>query len=80
MKDLGILDGDVVIVRHCTTAQPGDVVVALAGDETTVKSYYPKKGKITLKPANPKFKTQVYNPDDVQIQGKVIGLQRSFAS
>ncbi|HCE45541.1 MAG TPA: repressor LexA [Lentisphaeria bacterium] len=80
MKDLGILDGDCVIVRHCTTARTGDIVVALAGDETTVKSYYPKKGKITLKPANPKYKTQVYGPDDVQIQGKVIGLQRSFAS
>jgi repressor LexA len=80
MKDLGILDGDCVIVRHTSTADSGDVVVALAGDDTTVKSYFPKDGKIELRPANDKFKIQVYEPDEVSIQGKVIGLQRSMIS
>ncbi|HBC89428.1 MAG TPA: repressor LexA [Lentisphaeria bacterium] len=80
MKNLGILDGDYVIVRKSSVAQEGDIVVALAGDETTVKSYYPRGGKIALKPANPKFKTQIYVAEEVKIQGKVIGLQRTFAS
>ncbi len=79
MKDLGILDGDYVIVRKTVMAQAGDIVVALARDESTVKSYFPKGDKVMLKPANTKFKIQTYNADEVQIQGKVIGLQRSFA-
>ncbi len=78
MKDLGILDGDFVIVRQASAAQPGDIVVALAGDETTVKSYYPIKGRIELRPANSKYKKQAYRPDDISIQGKVIGLQRTL--
>lgn len=80
MKDLGILDGDCVIVRQTAAANSGDIVVALAGDDTTVKSYFPNGGKIELRPANAKFKTQVYEPDDITIQGKVIGLQRSMIS
>jgi repressor LexA len=80
MKDLGILDGDCVIVRQTSTAVSGDVVVALAGDDTTVKSYFPKGGKIELRPANTRFKTQIYKPDEITIQGKVIGLQRSMLS
>ncbi len=78
MKDLGILDGDFVIVRQTSTAKPGDVVVALAGDETTVKSYYPVKGRIELRPANTKYKKRAYRAEDISIQGKVIGLQRSL--
>ena len=80
MKDLGILDGDCVIVRQTYSANPGDIVVALAGDDTTVKSYFPNEGKIELRPANAKYKTQIYEADDISIQGKVIGLQRSMIS
>ena len=80
MKDLGILDGDCVIVRQTSLANPGDIVVALAGGDTTVKSYFPNDSKIELRPANAKFETQIYEPDDIAIQGKVIGLQRSMIS
>ena len=53
-------------------------MVALAGDDTTVKSYFPNDGKIELRPSNVKYKTQIYEPEDIAIQGKVIGLQRSM--
>lgn len=79
MRDLGILDGDIVIVRQQTEIRPGDIVVALVDNETTVKSYYPlPDGKIELRPANRDFKPQIYNAEQVTIQGKVIALQREF--
>lgn len=79
MKDLGIIDGDIVIVNQTQDIKAGDVVVALVHDETTVKSYYnPGNGKIELRPANPQFKPQFYPQEDVKIQGKVIALQRQF--
>jgi repressor LexA len=80
MKDLGILDGDCIIVKQTSMVNPGDIVVALTGDDTTVKSYFPNEGKIELRPANTNFQTQVYEPGDVAIQGRVIGLQRSMIS
>jgi repressor LexA len=78
MRDLGILDGDVVIVKQTSDAKSGDVVVALVEDETTVKSYYPKGQKIELRPANSDFKPQIYPMGKVKIQGKVIALQRKY--
>lgn len=80
MKDLGILDGDCIIVKQTSMVNSGDIVVALTGDDTTVKSYFPNDGKIELRPANTNFQTQVYEPGDVAIQGRVIGLQRSMIS
>jgi repressor LexA len=79
MCDVGILDGDVVVVRRTHSIRRGDVVVALVDGETTVKSYYPAKDmKIELRPANPKFESQFYQIDEVEIQGKIIGLQRQY--
>ena len=79
MRDLGILDGDIVIVEINAKVKAGDVVVALVDNETTVKSYYPQSsGKIELRPANKDFKVQVYAADAVTIQGKVVALQREF--
>ena len=79
MRDLGILDGDIVIVQADAVIKAGDVVVALVDNETTVKSYYPQgSGKIELRPANKDFKVQVYAADAVTVQGKVIALQREF--
>lgn len=79
MKDLGIIDEDIVIVKQTQDIKAGDVVVALVHDETTVKSYYnPGNGKIELRPANPRFKPQFYPQEDVKIQGKVVALQRQF--
>ncbi len=78
MKDAGILDGDTVIVHQTSDLRPGDIVVALVEDETTVKKFYPRKGNIELHPANPEFKIQQYKPEQVSVQGKVLALQRSF--
>ena len=79
MRDLGILDGDIVVVQKDIKAKNGDVVVALVNNETTVKSYYlQKNGKIELHPANPDFKVQTYDASEVALQGRVIALQREF--
>ena len=79
MRDLGILDGDVVIVKQVGSAGIGDIVVALVNSETTVKSLYVKEGKVELRPANPNFKSQFYPAEKVFIQGVVIGLQRVYS-
>lgn len=81
MRDLGIYDGDIVIVAQTKSKpKPGDIVVALVqGNEVTVKSFFPKTGgRIELRPANPEFPVQVYPSIDVQIQGKVVGLHRKY--
>ena len=79
MRDLGVLDGDIVIVRQTENIRYGDMVVALIGNEATVKSYFPlTQGRIELRPANPDYSTQVYRMDEVMIQGKVVGLQREY--
>ncbi len=79
MRDLGILDGDVVVVQQTESLREGDVVVALVDDEATVKSYFrTPDGKVELRPANADFASRFYRPGDVLIQGKVLGLQRSY--
>lgn len=79
MRDVGILDGDVVVVRRTHSIRRGDVVVAMVDNETTVKSYYPaKEAKIELRPANPEFESQFYELGEVDIQGKIVGLQRQY--
>ena len=78
MRDLGILDGDIVVVQKDCPVKNGDVVVALVNNETTVKSYYLNKDKIELHPANADFKVQTYAADEVILQGKVIALHREF--
>jgi repressor LexA len=52
MIDAGILSGDYIFVRKQLTAQRGDIVVALIGDEATVKYYYPEKDYVRFQPAN----------------------------
>jgi repressor LexA len=81
MLDAGILDGDYVVVRRQQTAQDGDVVVALAGedesaDEATVKRFFREAGRIRLQPENAAMEP-IY-ADHVQILGKVIGVFRSL--
>lgn len=79
MRDLGIYDEDIVIVNPGAEARPGDIVVALVNNETTVKSYFPLKGgRVELRPANAEFSTQVYPANQVQLQGRVIALQREY--
>jgi repressor LexA len=81
MVNAGILDGDIVVVRRQQTAQDGDVVVALAGedeaaDEATVKTFYRENGRIRLQPENDAL-APIYAPH-VQILGKVTGVFRSL--
>ncbi|GBE01225.1 lexA repressor [bacterium BMS3Bbin06] len=78
MTGAGILDGDTVVVNPGVEARQGDIVVALIGDEATVKRFYREKGKIRLQPENPEMEAMVVGEEDVRILGKVVGLVRRF--
>jgi repressor LexA len=74
MKDVGIMDGDKIIVRKQNWAQNGEIVVALIEDEATVKTYYVDDDHIRLQPQNDAFKPILAR--EVNILGKVIGVFR----
>ena len=77
MIDEQIRDGDYVIVERRENARNGETVVALLEDgEATLKKYYKEGGRIRLQPANPQFEPIFV--DNVQIQGVVIGVLRSY--
>lgn len=76
MRDAGILDGDVVIVQKQDTAVPGDIVVALVGDEATVKTFYVEGKRIELRPQNPEYAPIVPDPADLRVLGKVLEVRR----
>jgi repressor LexA len=81
MVEAGILPGDYVVVRRQATAQNGDIVVALAGDdeateEATVKRFFRQDGRVRLQPENAALEPLF--PDHVTILGKVIGVFRSI--
>jgi repressor LexA len=80
MDEAGINDGDFVLVRQQPTAERGQHVVALVGDEATVKSYHPASDVIVLKPhsTNPKHQPIVLERD-FQIQGVVVTSIRDLA-
>jgi len=79
MIDAGILAGDYVVVRHQETALAGDIVVALVGDEATVKYYRPREDSVELVPANPKYEPIVVAEEtDFQILGTVRGVIRTI--
>ena len=81
MKDAGILNGDLVFARQQKTADKGQVVVALIGDEATVKYYYPEVGRIRLEPANDAYRPIIVDASiqDFSIVGRVIGVLRRYA-
>lgn len=74
MVNIGIYDGDKVIVRQSPTAKNGDVVVALVDDSATVKTYYKEDGRYRLQPENDTMEP-IY-VDEVIILGTVVGLFR----
>lgn len=76
MIKAGILDGDIVIVEKCPTADNGDIVVALVGDEATVKRFYKEKGAFRLQPENDKFDPIIV--EECAILGKVKALLRNY--
>ena len=79
MIDAGINDGDTVIVRETSHADNGDIVVALVEDaEATLKRYRRNGASIALEAANPAYETRVFRDDQVKVQGKLVGLIRSY--
>jgi repressor LexA len=79
MIEAGIHDGDVVIIRRCDSAENGDIVVALVEkEEATLKRLRKKGSTIALEAANPEFKTRIFGPDQVDIQGRLVGLMRRY--
>ena len=77
MIDAGILDGDYVIAVQQKTADNGDIVVAgIPGGEATVKTYSSTDGKIVLTPSNSTLEPMVFDPDEVQIYGRVVTVMR----
>jgi len=79
MIDEGILDGDIVIIEKKQDVKNGDIVVALIDkEEATLKKFRKRGDTIALEPANKSYKTQIYGPDRIIIQGKLKTLVRKY--
>ena len=79
MIDAGIHEGDIVIIRRQDTANNGDIIVALVEkEEATLKRLRKKGASLALEAANPKYETRIFGPDQVDIQGKLVGLIRKY--
>ena len=79
MVEAGILDGDVAIIREGETADTGAIVVALVDDnEVTLKRLRRKGQSIALEPANSSYETRIFGPDQVKVQGTLVGLIRNY--
>jgi repressor LexA len=80
MVDAGILHGDIVVIRRQDTADNGAIVVALIGEqEATLKRLRRQSGgRIALEAANPAYETRIFGADQVRIQGRLVGLIRTY--
>ncbi len=79
MIEAGINDGDVVIIRETSSAQSGDIVVAqVEGYEATLKKLLHKGNAIALEAANPAYETRVFPAHEVEVQGVLVGLIRTY--
>lgn len=76
MINIGMFNGDKIVVKKQETADNGDIVVALVDDSATVKRFFKKNGEIILHPENDEMQDFVFK--DVQILGKVVGLMRNI--
>ncbi|MCI6649357.1 MAG: transcriptional repressor LexA [Lachnospiraceae bacterium] len=76
MVNVGILNGDTIMVERCNTAENGDMVVALVDDSATVKTFYKEDGHIRLQPENDTMDPIIV--PDCQILGKVFGVLRLY--
>ena len=76
MINVGILNGDRVLVNSCNTAVNGDIVVALIDDSATVKTFYKENGHIRLQPENDTMDPIIV--ENCQILGKVFGVFRIY--
>jgi repressor LexA len=76
MKNVGIIEGDLVVVRPQEFAEDGDIVVALVGEEATVKRFFQESDHVRLQPENETM--EPIRSRDVRVLGKVVGLMRSI--
>jgi repressor LexA len=76
MMKIGILDGDLVVVRPQESAEDGDIVVALVGEDATVKRFFQESDHIRLQPENDSM--EPIRSREVRVLGKVVGLMRSI--
>ncbi len=77
MKDVGMLEGDLVVVKPQQTAQDGEIVVALVGEEATVKRFFQEDDHVRLQPENAAM--QPILSRDVKVLGRVVGLMRNIS-
>jgi repressor LexA len=77
MRNVGILEDDVVVVRSQDTAEDGEIVVALVGEEATVKRFFQEDDHVRLQPENETM--DPIRSRDVRVLGKVVGLMRSMS-
>lgn len=79
MIGAGILDGDYVVIRRSDTASSGEIVVALVGgEEATLKRLRRRGGSIALEAANPAYETRICGDNEVEVQGRLVGLIRRY--
>lgn len=78
MIEDGIHDGDFVIISHRERADNGEMVVASVNGDVTLKRWYAEKGRVRLQPANSMMEPIFVSPDQVRVQGVVVGLMRRF--
>lgn len=79
MINAGINDGDIVVIRETGSADNGDIVVALVQDEeATLKRFRRMNGMIALEAANPAYETRLFRDDQVKVQGRLVGLIRTY--
>ena len=79
MIDEQIRDGDFVIVEDRKSADNGEMVIALvSGADVTLKKFYREHGRIRLQPANPAMQPMLFDPEQIQVQGVVIGVMRRY--
>ncbi len=80
MIDAGIMNGDKIIVRRQPTADNNDIVVAMVDESATVKRFFKRDGKIVLHPENEALADMIFEPEQVSVLGKVVGLMRNYRS
>ncbi|MGB0498979.1 MAG: transcriptional repressor LexA [Rubricella sp.] len=79
MKDAGINNGDIVVIAEQSDADSGDIVVALVeGEEATLKRLRKQGNAVALEAANPAYETRIYRADQVKVQGRLVGLIRTY--
>ena len=80
MRDIGIMDGDLLAVKKTDSARNGQIVVARIGDEVTVKRYMKTATGVELLPENPDFPPIIVNENETEfaLEGLAVGLMRSW--